>query len=99
MKTTLAKLITGEIVVAKYKDSNPEFLEDTFVVNFEPNPDGRIEIQLFPYMYPFIKVGVSIDISKVVYRDDCPKELEDAYIQVTSGIVIPKKTSSNLKLV
>jgi hypothetical protein len=91
----VVKLCTGEIVIGRTYDTNPEYLENVFMVNFAPSHEGRVGIELVPYMYPFETVGCDIDIKHIIRKMPCPKELENAYIESTTGIVIKGTVKPN----
>ena len=104
-ETILAKMISGEIVVGKTSDENPDYIEETFLVDFKPSEDGRVGIQLLPYMYPFEQKGATLEFVDTIYTCECPAELEKAYIEASSGIIMsstppePKEPKPTLKLV
>jgi len=59
-----------------------------------PTPDGRMSVQLMPARM-FVKEGtpLEIDRSHVVYISDVPEQLEKAYRELTSNIVIAPASS------
>lgn len=91
----VVKLCTGEIVIGKHTGINPDFIKEAFLVNFAPSHDGRVGIELIPYMFPFQTVGADINIKHSILKIHCPKELENAYIETTTGIIVAPPSKGN----
>lgn len=67
------------------------FLEDVRVIEFVPHPSGQVQVGMFPWMLSAAEATVSLKKSAIaayVDPDRVPKQLQDAYLQNTSGLQI-----------
>lgn len=89
MKYVLAKLVSGDIVIGKLYP-NSEHLEDTYEIQIMPDEQGNMGVAMMPLLYPFVKDGQTVDVSRIMTQEDCPQNLINSYVQMTSGIQITK---------
>lgn len=85
----IAKLITGEMVVGSFYHMEKEFLEDVYLIMMMPDGMGSMSMSLAPYMMPFDKYGCMLKSEHIVKDIPATKEVENAYIQATSNILVP----------
>lgn len=67
------------------------FLEDVRVIEFVPHPSGSVQVGMFPWMLSAAEATVTLKKSAIaayVDPDRVPKQLQDAYLQNTSGLQI-----------
>lgn len=82
----LMKLVTGELVIGKFDEKNDD-LTDVAAIQTIPSQQG-VQMMMLPYGYPFENdfTGV-IDGKFFIYRyKDCPKELQDKYIEACTNL-------------
>lgn len=71
--------------------ANEVFLEDVRVIEFVPHPSGQVQVGMFPWMLSAAEAVVTLKKSAIaafVDPDRVPKQLQDAYLQNTSGLQI-----------
>jgi hypothetical protein len=95
----MAKLNTTEWIVGSYYSSTEEFIEDVCIVNISQTDDGRISMGLIPYGAPFSKQGATLDSKHIMLKIDIPKEIENAYIESLTGLVVGPTKNAGLTLV
>lgn len=83
------KLVTGEEVVAEIcgEDNGEIFVKNPLVLHIRPGPEGFV-INFLPWTIIAADGQIPIFESAVMSRYDVPKEVEDNYLQNTSGIQI-----------
>lgn len=80
---------TGEIF--DVESESEVFLEDVRVIEFVPHPSGQVQVGMFPWMLSAAEATVTLKKSAIaayVDPDRVPKQLQDAYLQNTSGLQI-----------
>jgi small nuclear ribonucleoprotein (snRNP)-like protein len=90
-KTVLLKLVSGEEIIGKLEDANDSdalILEDVRELMIQQTGQGQIGIALVPWMAGAPDNSVKVFRTHIVGSlvSDVPKQLEDAYLQQTSGI-------------
>lgn len=90
------KLVDGSFTVGKV-DRNEEFIEDVIDIAIRATETGGITASIMPCMFPFNNemTGISMKFSRVMCWVDCPKDIENQYIQATTGI-IPSQNLSGI---
>ena len=92
MSIRVYKLTTGEEIVAGYKETNDEgiLVSKPRILAFAPGADGQVNVQIVPYVIAAPDHDIRFKHPNVVFElDNVPKQLEDIYIQHTSGLVMP----------
>lgn len=91
MATVILKLVSGEEIIAKIVEE----METTLVLEsarsllVQPTGPGQMGIAMLPWMATNPDGEVDIRLQDIMVRsDDVPKQLEDGYLQQTSGIAI-----------
>lgn len=94
----LYKLSTSEEVIARQKSFDDETIvvEDPRVVTFMPNQQtGQVGVSLMPFMIGVMDQSISSEVrlarSHIVASAKPSKELEDGFIQQTTGIDLTTK--------
>ena len=82
----MMKLVSGEIVLGKY-DAEKDQLTDVAQLQNVPTQQG-MQMLITPYGFPFEnKFHAVMEGRFILYRfSDTPKELQDKYIEVTTGL-------------
>ena len=82
----MMKLVPGEIVLGKY-DAEKDQLTDVAQLQNVPTQQG-MQMLITPYGFPFEnKFHAVMEGRFILYRfSDTPKELQDKYIEVTTGL-------------
>ncbi len=82
----LAKLINGDIILAKFQDDK---FVDPGIVQTLPTEAG-VQMMLLPFGYPFEQeFSGEIKAEHVLYEyKNCPEELKNKYIEATSNITM-----------
>lgn len=89
----LAKLINGDIILAKFKD---EKFTEPAIVQTIPTEAG-VQMMLLPFGYPFEQeFNGEIGAEHVLYEyKSCPEELKNKYIEATSNITLASSNTLN----
>lgn len=92
MKIVLLKLITGEEIIARRMPtsiSGKDEFEKPRVLALTPIGPGQVGASLMPWVVGNPDGKFIIDEKHIITQcDDIPKNLEDTYLQNTSGIQI-----------
>jgi len=85
----LTRLVTGEIVIGKKEG---EKIVDPYVIVARPVGASTIRFELSPYFLSFYDTSEKpyIPIDKVVAFAKPQEDISHKYIEMSSGIVIPK---------
>ncbi|MCA1943724.1 MAG: hypothetical protein LDL30_00365 [Desulfovibrio sp.] len=82
----LAKLITGDIILAKFQD---DLYKDPAILQTIPTEAG-VQMLLLPFGYPFEQeFGGELKAEHVLYQyKSCPEELKNKYLEATSNLTL-----------
>lgn len=92
------KLVTGEELVAQVLEDQSHagriFVKDPLVLRVARGPQG-LEVNFFPWT--IIADGkIPLELHAIVARYDVPKDVEDSYIQNTTGLQIVSSAPSQI---
>lgn len=86
----LYKLSTGEEIIARIEEERDSaiVLSSVRTIMIQPTGDGRIGIALMPFMAGAADNKIRVYTRSIVSvtDDEIPKQIEDMYLQQTSGI-------------
>jgi hypothetical protein len=90
MSTVILKLVSGEEVIARVKEETETTitLESARTLLMQPTGPGQMGVVMLPWVTT-IPEGVLPPLEKtfiMLRNDNVPKQLEDGYLQQTSGI-------------
>lgn len=95
-EVSVVHLSTGSDVVGKvaFPDAYTVVITDPVTPLIAPTPNGQMSVQLMPARM-FVKEGTPLEVSRahVVYIAPVPPQLEQAYRELTSNIVIAPASS------
>ncbi|GAB7081761.1 hypothetical protein [Megalodesulfovibrio paquesii] len=82
----LVKLITGDIILAKFQD---DLFKDPAILQTIPTEAG-VQMLLLPFGYPFEQdFGGEIKAEHVLYNyKSCPEELKTKYLEAVSNLTL-----------
>lgn len=90
------KLVTGEELVAKVKiDNGCVFVTDPLVLMVGKGPNGLV-VNFMPWTI-IAEGAIQLEAHGIVARYSVPKEVEDNYIQNTTGLQIVSATPQILQ--
>lgn len=91
MATAIMKLVSGEEIIANIVEET-DFtvtVESARSLMVQPTGPGQMGIAMLPWMATMPDDQLDIRTSDIMIRNnDVPKQLEDGYLQQTSGIQI-----------
>lgn len=97
----LYKLVSGEEIIAKKVNEQTDYviLENVRTLMIQPTGNGQMGIALIPWLAGSPDGEVHIDRSKIIGRpvQGVHKNLEDAYLQQTTGIQLAGAPGLSLK--
>lgn len=84
----LMKLVTGELVIGKYNESD-DSMGDVAAIQTIPSQQG-VQMMMLPYGYPFeSEFNGKIEGKFILYRyANTPKELQDKYIEACTNLTV-----------
>lgn len=92
-KIRTLKLVTGEEIIATEVTLDPNLVKGTDLVlekvrtiQMMPTGPGQVGVGLVPFSPSCIDGKVTLRLSAIVAEIEHNKEMEDAYLQQTSGI-------------
>lgn len=95
-EVSVVHLSTGSDVVGKvsFPSGDVVVITDPVTPMIAPTPDGRMSVQLMPARM-FVKEGTPLEVDRrhVVYIAPVPEQLDKAYRELTSNIVIAPASS------
>lgn len=99
-KVLLMKLVSGEEVIGKEVEEkdNKIVLSDVRVIVAHPGPNGQMAVGMIPWMVGAPESNIEIDKSRImgIPAGEIPKQLEDGYLQQTSGIAFASANDSGI---
>lgn len=94
MNIKLFKLISSEEIIAKVvgSDTSSWTLEAPMIIQLSQVAPGQVGVMLMPWIVGNQKTNVTLKTSTMAISEPIPaaKELEDQYLQQTSGIQLTK---------
>jgi len=91
----IVKLVSGDLIIGNLIDgdndwSSPKIMENPATIVYQPAPDGKLSVGLFPFI-PFLEDGkVTIPDSAIMIIANPAKELHSTYnTQFGSNLVLP----------
>jgi len=89
MEIALMKLVSGEEVIAKVTENteNTLTIKNARVLIMQPTGPGQVGLVMVPWMATVPDDEIPLRKVDIMHRaTNVPKELEDGYLQQTSGI-------------
>lgn len=94
-KIVLAKLINGMFVIGRQDN---DFIDQAYMVQVIPNPkiQGAMQVLIVSLFMPLSQDPATIIGKDILSTITCPKDLEDEYTRITTGLHIA--TESDLRI-
>lgn len=96
----LMKLTSGEEVIGKLVEDLDDklILSSVRVLIAHPGPNGQMAIGMIPWLTGAPENDVEVDKSSIIGkpRGDLPKQLEDGYLQQTSGLAFASANDAGI---
>lgn len=88
MKTVLMKLLSGEEVIAR--ENGDGTYSKARVLRFMPDGQGGAKAGLVPFLMAAPDAALPVNKGLVLTEIECPSDVEAAYIEATSDIVLAR---------
>jgi hypothetical protein len=103
MEVFLAKLTSGEEIIGKIvkeTDDGKLIAKDVRVLMAHPGADGQMAVGMIPWMIGAPDSDIAISKSDIIGVPDgaLPKQLEDSYLQQTSGIAFASASDAGIQV-
>lgn len=99
MATAIMKLVSGEEVIAKINGESEDevLIESARSLIMQPTGPGQMGIGMIPWIATLPDDEISVRRRDIMhFNDNVPKQLEDGYLQQTSGIQIASANDAGI---